>query len=178
MGDFLFNFTEWLRSTFLVDFALWISDSSLSLWIVTHFWAIPIFQVIHILSIAAGFGALLMMSLRIFGMAGGGRTIHQTTERFLPWMWWALVFLTISGLLMIVGEPVRELINPIFWFKMATIVVMLAVSIGFMNAVRTKAHAGGVDWTASAGTKTGAFVLIVLWLIIMAGGRWIAYAPV
>ena len=178
MGEILFQFTEWLRGTFLVDFALWISDTSLSLWIVTHFWAIPIFQVIHILSIAAGFGALLMMSLRIFGMAGGGRTIHETSDRFLPWMWWAMVFLAISGLLMIVGEPVRELINPIFWIKMATIVVMLAVSILFMNSVRAKAHAGGVDWVASGGTKTGALVLIVLWLLIMAGGRWIAYAPV
>ena len=178
MGDFLFNFTEWLRSTFLVDFALWISDSSLSLWIVTHFWAIPIFQVIHILSIAAGFGALLMMSLRIFGMAGGGRTIQQTTDRFLPWMWWAMVMLAISGLFMIVGEPIRELINPIFWIKMVLIIVMVAVSIVFMNSVRRKATAHGDAWVASSGTRTGAFALLVLWMLIMAGGRWIAYAPV
>jgi hypothetical protein len=26
--------------------------------------------------------------------------------------------------------------------------------------------------------KAGAFALIILWCLVMAGGRWIAYAPV
>lgn len=178
MGDLLFNFTEWLRETFLVDWALAISDSALSLWIVTHFWAIPIFQVLHIVSIAAAFGATLMMSLRIFNFAGNGQTINQTVSRYVPWMWWGVVALICSGILMIIGEPVRELINPIFWIKMVLVVVLILVSIAFQKHVAARAAGHGPEWRATGGTKVSAFLILVLWCLVMAGGRWIAYAPV
>ena len=58
MGDMLYNFTEWLRSTQLTELSLWIADTGLSNLIVTNFWAIPIIQVFHILSLAAAFGAV------------------------------------------------------------------------------------------------------------------------
>lgn len=178
MGDLLYSFTEWLRSTFLVELALWISDTTLSSWIVTNFWAIPIFQIIHILSMSAAFGAALMMSLRIFELAGGARTVPEVGDRYLPWLWWGLVALIISGLLMIVGEPVRELINPIFWIKMAMVILLILLSIAFQKAVARRAAPGGPGWRASGGVRTGAFLLLILWCLIMAGGRWIAYAPV
>ena len=178
MGDLLFNFTEWLRSTFLVELALWISDTSLSLWIVTHFWAIPIFQVMHIFAIAAAFGAALMMSLRLFGIAGGARTVPEVGKRFFPWLWWGLLALVVSGLLMIVGEPVRELINPIFWIKMVMVISLTVLTIIFQKAVVRRAETAGANWRASGGVQVSAFLLLILWCLIMAGGRWIAYAPV
>src|SRR5690606_10921232 len=52
MGDLLYNFTDWLRETPLTELALWISDTSLCLWIVSNFWVLPVIQVVHILAIA------------------------------------------------------------------------------------------------------------------------------
>jgi hypothetical protein len=178
MGDLLFEFTEWIRSTFMVEWALAISDWPLSMWIVTHFWAIPIFQVTHILAMAAAFGAVLMMSLRIWGVAGGSYTVPQAAERYIPWMWWGLLVLLLSGLLMIVGEPVRELINPIFWIKMTGVIVLVLLSIAYHRRITRRATGRGPEWVATGGERIGAFGLVVLWMLIMAGGRWIAYAPV
>ncbi|MXO58914.1 hypothetical protein GRI89_05100 [Altererythrobacter salegens] len=175
MSDLLFNFTEWLRTTFLVDFSLWISDTSLSMWLVTHFWAIPIMQVVHILSIAAAFGAILMINLRIFGMAGMDRTFAETERRYTRWIWWALLTLVISGLGMITAEPIRELINPIFWIKMILVIVAILTSLWFHRGVMTKLSTGGA---ITSGTKGGAVFIIILWCVIMLCGRWIAYAPV
>ena len=178
LGDTLFAFTEWLRTTPLVDFAIWISNTSASLWIGTHFWAIPIMQVIHIISIAAAFGAVLMINFRILGWNGRTSTMAQTVGRYLPWIWWSLVFLLLSGLGMIIGEPVRELINPVFWIKMALIVVMILLSIGFQTSVRRNM----ARWEARADglvlMRVGAIGIILLWCAIMVCGRWIAYAPV
>jgi len=81
MTELLYQFTEWLRTTQLVELALNISDTSLSGWIVTHFWAIPIFQCTHILAIAASFGSILMINARILGLNQEGRTVAQTTNR-------------------------------------------------------------------------------------------------
>ena len=177
LSDILFSFTEWLRTTPLVDLAIWISNTRLSLTIGTHFWVIPILQTVHILSIAASFGSILMINFRLLGLNGSTRTVVQTVDRYQPWIWWALLLLVVTGLGMIVGEPVRELINPVFWIKMVLVVVAVLVSLGFQRSVRRDA----ARWEAAGGAmavKLGSVGIILLWCAIMVAGRWIAYAPV
>lgn len=178
IGDLLFHFTEWLRTTPINDFSLWISNTALSLWIGAHFWAIPILQVIHILSISAAFGSVLMINLRILGLVGGTRTMTQTVRRFLPWTWWALLFLILTGIGMIIGEPVRELVNPVFWIKMGLIIAMVLISIGFQATVRRNIATWEVTHDGRVTVRIGAVFIILLWCAIMVAGRWIAYAPV
>lgn len=176
--DLLFAFTEWLRTTWLVDFSLWLSDTSFSLWIQTHFWAIPTIQSVHILSIGALFGSALMLNLRLLGAVGTSRSVAQTARRFVPWIWWALVVLLVSGTLLIIGEPIRELINPIFWIKMALIIVAVAATLLFQGAVGRRAANWDSERNGRGGMRLGAVLLIILWCAVMFGGRWIAYAPV
>jgi hypothetical protein len=175
MMDLLYQFTEWLRTTQLVELTLWLSDTSLSLWLQTHFWAIPILQCIHILAIATAFGSILMVSLRIFGFAGTDRTMAETEQRYMRWIWWSLVTLVVSGSLLVISEPIRDLINPIFWLKMGGVIVAVLVSVWFHGRVVRRLSAGG---EAGAVIKTSAVLIIILWCFIMLGGRWIAYAPV
>ena len=174
MGDLLYSFTEWLRSTQLTEFALWISDSPLTLWIATHFWVLPIIQVFHILAISASFASILMINARMFGIAGSS-SMADTANRYIRVLWWALVVLLLTGLLMIITEPIRELINPIFWIKMVLVVFGVLITIWFHKGV-LKHVAAGRDIVATD-KATGAF-LVVLWMVIMLCGRWIAYAPV
>lgn len=175
MMDMLYQFTEWLRTTPLVELSLWISDTWLCQWIGSNFWAIPILQVFHILSIAAAFGAIVMINLRIFGLAGTDRTFAETERRYVRWIWWALLVLLISGLGMIIGEPIRELINPIFWIKMVLVIFAIFVSLSFHGRVMKRLAGGG---EVGGGIKAAALSIIVLWCVIMLCGRWIAYAPV
>lgn len=171
MDDLLFSFTEWLRSTPLNDLALGISESGMTMWIGEHFWAIPIFQVIHILAISASFAAVLMMNLRVYGLAGHA-TLAETSQRYSKVLWWALAFLIFSGFLMIIGEPIRELVNPYFWIKMTLIVVGIVVAVLFAKSLGRQAESVG------GGVRSAGLLLVVLWLMIMWCGRWIAYAPV
>jgi len=175
MGDLLYNLTEWLRTTPLVELSLWISDTSLSMWIVTHFWAIPIIQCFHILALAASFGAVLMINLRIFNLAGTDRTLAETERRYVKWIWWALLVMLLSGIGLIIGEPTRELINPVFWIKMVLVIGAVFVSLAFHGKVMRRLAAGG---TVTAGIKAAAIFIIILWCVIILCGRWIAYAPV
>ena len=174
MDDLLFSFTEWLRSTQLTELALWISDTGASMWIVTHFWAIPIIQVIHILAISASFASILMINARMFGIAGSS-SMAETANRYIRVLSWALVVLILSGIGMIIGEPVRELINPYFWVKMGLVVFGILLTIWFHRGV-LKHVAAGRDIVAT--DKATAVFLVILWMVIMYCGRFIAYAPV
>ena len=173
MGDLLFNFTEWLRNTPLNDLALAISESAPTMWIGEHFWAIPIFQIIHIMAISASFASVLMINARMLHLAGSS-TLEETTARYLRVIWWSLLVLVLSGILMIIGEPIREFINGVFWVKMALVVTAILFTIWFHKST-AKRFAGTVE--ASAGAKLAGVVLVILWCMIMTGGRWIAYNP-
>jgi hypothetical protein len=178
IGDTLYAFTEWLRATQLTEFSLWLSGTSFSLWLQTHFWVIPTVQSFHILAIAALFGSALMLDMRIFGLAGGSRNLTQLSRRYEPWIWWAFLVLLISGALLAIAEPVREFINPIFWIKMGLLPVAVVLNLAFYAGVRRRAAGWDENGAPHAAIRTCAILLIVLWWAIMFCGRWIAYAPV
>jgi len=178
MGDLLFEITDWMRGTVLLDWAFWMQETGFSLFMVENFWNVPIAQAIHLLSIGAAFGATLMMVLRVNGKAGAGLTIAQSAARFAPWVRWGLLVIVLSGLAMIMAEPVRNMINAVFWIKMIALIVMVLISLGYIRSVSAQAQAAGSGWVASAGAKSTGVLILLLWCLIMVCGRWIAYVPV
>ena len=177
ISDQLYSLTEWLRTTPVVDLALWVSRQPLSLVMGTKFLTIPLLQTIHIVSIATAFGAVLMMNLRVLGVAGAGRPLSWSTRRYVPWVWGALLALLLTGSGLVIAEPVRELVNPIFWIKMTLIVALILLSLGFQAALGRF----GERWEDISGgpvaARIGAVSLLLLWCGVIVAGRWIAYAP-
>lgn len=174
MGDLLFEMSQWLYTTPLNEFAQAVSESRLSEWILSWFWTIPVMQTFHILAISATLVAILMLNLRVFGLVGHA-TLGETAERYNRVFWWALVVVIVSGVSMLFGDTVRNLLNSIFWIKMALIVFGLILAIGYSNALRRQV-VGGPD-LAAGGVKAAGIFLIILWCVIILAGRWIAYAP-
>lgn len=177
MGDFLYELTDRLRSTALVDFSLAVSEWPFSQWVVSQFWAIPILQMVHIFAIAGSFAAVLMLNMRIFHLAGHA-SLAETAERYTRVLWWSLGFVILSGVLMLFGDTVRNLINSVFWIKMILVVIGIIIAITFANRLgRQYRTTMGDTEVVSGGIKATAIFLVLLWCAIMFAGRWIAYAP-
>lgn len=173
MVELLHRFAEWLRTTPVVDLARWLSDTPSSRWIVTRFWAIPILQVVHILAIAGSFAAVLMIALAVHGRAGHAAPA-EIVRRYTRWLWASLAVQLLSGAAMVVGEPMLELTNPIFWIKMALVACAILVALRFTGGLRRALAGGGA---VGGGARATAGLLVLLWCAIMFAGRWIAYAP-
>ena len=159
----------------LQHFAVWLSDTPISLFIQNVLWIIPAVQTVHILAIAAVLSSVVMIDMRIFGLIGRGATMTETAGRYVPWIWWSLLVLAVTGITLITGEPVRSLTNPAFQIKMALLVVAMAVTIVFQLTLRR--NAGLLDASArSAGlVRAAALATLLLWFAIAVAGRWIAY---
>ena len=159
----------------MLDFAQWLAQTRISLAIQTNLWVIPAIQSIHIAAIGIVLSSVFMVDLRIFGWAGTDETLGQTTRRFAPWLWSALGVLFVTGVLMVVGEPVRELFSLSFWLKMSLIVVGAALAAGFQLMLRRNER----DWEESFASrwtiKCLAMVTFVVWCSIVVLGRLIAY---
>jgi uncharacterized membrane protein SirB2 len=178
IGDSLFALTEWIRTTPIVEVSLWVSEQPLCLWLQENFFAIPAFQTLHILSIAILFGSVLMINMRVLGLAGLSRSMSQTLARYQPWLRGGLLALIMTGITLLISEPVRNGVNPIFWIKMLLLLAAVLTSLWFHGRVRARLAQWNDSAGASGALRLGAFLTIILWCAVMAGGRWIAYAPV
>jgi len=177
IADFMVALSHWIQtSTPLPTFSLWLQKQWYSDIIAKTRFAIPLLQTIHTLAVAILLTSVLMITLRVFMVAGKGRTLAQTLHRFVPWVWWCLLVLVITGSLLALGEPPRDLQNPAFWTKMVFVPTAVLITLGIQGSL----FKNTASWEAAA-THRGivsqvvAVLFIGLWLLIMGLGRWIAY---
>ena len=166
-----------LRNSPLTPFALAIQKTPASVFADSHKWFVPAFQVVHILAISMLFGSAMMINMRIFMRAGRNQSMAQVARRYVPWIWWGLLVLLLTGIGLTFSDPIRELTNPFFWTKMVLIVVAASVTLIFQSSVSRNTALWEMTDGQRIGLRIGAASGIVLWCVIMVLGRWIAYAP-
>lgn len=132
-------------------------------------WLIPLIQSAHIFTLAIVFTSAAIVDLRLIGLTGRGQTLHRLTTRFLPPVAWGVLVLLLTGLLLMVAEPKRAILNPYFQLKMAALVLVSAMTM----AIARMADRG----EGGAMAKPIAIASLGLWLVIIVLGRWIAYGP-
>ncbi len=135
----------------------------------------PIIQTVHILAIAAVMGSIVFINLRILGVAVPSQRLTEMIQRLLPWTWWALLMLAISGVVFIIARPDKYFFNPVFGIKFS----LLAPAVVFAWIIHRKNTLEPGYWEVSAlrrgSARAIAAVSMILWLGVMMAGRWIAY---
>jgi uncharacterized membrane protein len=157
------------------DFAAWLASTSLSSTIAENLWVIPLVQSIHIVAIAIAFVSLFVIVLRIWGWAGRDISLTATARRFAPWLWAALAVLAVTGVLMVIGEPARELVSFSFWAKMILLAIGIAAVGGFQIHLAHRGGAGEEALTALPATKALAGLTLLVWIGVIFMGRLIAW---
>ena len=158
----------------MIDFATWLSGTSLSLSIQNELWVIPTLQSIHIIAIAAVVSSVLFINLRLLRVADRNHSVLETVQRFLPWLWTGLIILFLTGATLVVGEPLRELSSVPFWIKMALIVCGIILTTWFQRSLSTE-YAAWDAGRSSGRIRMFAIANLVIWVAIIVAGRLIAY---
>lgn len=153
----------------------WIDQTTLSQSIQAAGWVVPTVQTIHILAIAVVASSALMLDLRLIGVFWSNRPMQAVTSRFLPMVWWPLLILLATGIIMITAEPARSLKNPAFQLKMLLLIAALIVTSLFQFLHRRDAAFGESNSNTRTTSVAIAVASILLWSSIIFAGRWIAY---
>jgi putative copper export protein len=160
----------------LNQFATWLSTTSPSVFLQVHNkWMIPTIQSIHIVGIGIVLGSVFMMDLRILGWAGMDQTLRQTVSRFAPWLTGALCLMLATGILMVIGEPVRELVSFSFWLKMFFVAVGTGIAAVFQITLRKHEQQWEQTLVNRRSIKLLAILTFLIWVCIIVLGRLIAY---
>lgn len=157
----------------LTDFG----QTPLALAMATSPWVVPTMQSIHIVAIATIFMSILIIAMRVLGKAWGGQSLRETLDRFAPWAWAALAALVATGLVLIIAEPVRELMAISFWVKMALLAIAIIISVRFIRLVKTDPQYASPEVAANSSLRRNAVVTMAIWVAIIFMGRFIAYDP-
>jgi hypothetical protein len=154
---------------------VWIDATPLSQWMQVTNWVVPTVQTVHILAIAVIASSAFMIDLRLIGLFWADRPMKAVSSRFLPLVWWPLLILFVTGLIMMISEPARSLKNPAFQLKMALLIAAVVVTGLFQFLQRRNAKFGDLRKGPRAAAISVAIVSMLLWASIVFAGRWIAY---
>jgi hypothetical protein len=156
----------------LTPFTTWLAATPVSIGIGEVHWITPGVQCVHILAVAVTMSAILMMDLRLLGVFGDIDGVKAFSKRYLPWVWWALLVLLLSGSVLIVGEPRRSLQNPTFVLKMSLLIA--AAVLTTLTQIPLARDEG--FWADRKGLgRVLAVASLAAWVAIVICGRWIAY---
>jgi hypothetical protein len=118
-----------------------------------------IIRLTHVLSMAAFFGGILLLDLRLIGWRAAV-PLRAFTEPVLPWLYATFGVTVVTGVLLFLFDPVHVGTHAYFAPKLLLIALGLANAAWFHRTsyLRTLAAQGGLPWTARlAGAVSLAF---------------------
>ena len=146
----------------------WGEASWLGQLVRTSVWMFPVIEAVHLLGLSMLGGLMLIVDLRMLGIALRDQPIAILARGVQPWIVRSVLLMLATGFLLFISEAVKCYHNPAFWVKMTT----LPVAIAFTFMVRQRfASRDGVTtgWRSRVVAKTS----IALWSTVSVGGRWI-----
>jgi hypothetical protein len=157
------------------QFCDWLSRTNVSVAFQSANWFVPLVQTVHIIAIAILLTSVYVVSFRLMGLTRGTQALATLTAKLTPWIWTALGVLLVSGTLLTITEPARELLNWAFRVKM---LLVLALA-GTLRVVQLRMRQNPEYWTESPARRHAAraigIVSVIVGASIVTAGRWIAY---
>ncbi len=153
-------------------FLAFIEDSDLSTWIRGEsMLAFPTIITLHTICMGFLAGASSAIDLRILGAARG---IPLASLRpFYPPMWLAFAVNAVTGVLMVIGYPTKQLTNPLFYIKLS--LVALGVWLVYRIGTEMLRAAEPGEKTITARAKWLAAASLAGWVSLIVAGRLLEY---
>jgi hypothetical protein len=138
-------------------------------------WGYPILETAHVASIVAFAGLVIMMDLRLVGLAFTHAPLTQIQRRLFPWQMAALVPSTATGVLLCLIDPLRYYGNVFFGVKLALLAVAAVNAATFHFRTYRTAEGQEDDPRVAAPAQLAGAVSLLLWCAVIVSGRLIAF---
>ena len=151
----------------------WIETTWLGMKMREVFWLFPTMETLHFMGLCVMFGALLVIDLRVLGVA---RFINmQAAMKFIPVAIYAFAVNLLTGIAFLCADPFRYFPNIGFQWKMALIFIagLNALWFWFGEHKELSKLADGED--ADFRAKVIALLSILIWVAVIICGRMIPY---
>ena len=135
----------------------------------------PLVESVHVLSICLVVGSILVVDLRLLGLASINRPVSRVANGILPLTWSAFAVAVASGSLLFISNATKYLENGYF---VAKILLILAAGLNMVifHAISARNQP---QWDNKARlplpARLAGGLSILLWISVVACGRWIGF---
>ncbi len=152
----------------------WIGELPISAHIGETWW-FPLLESVHVLASTFLVGSILMVDLRLLGLASRDQPVGRLAREVLPWTRGACVLAILAGIGMFITQPARYMDNRAFQVKLG-LLVLAGVN---MLVFHLRTFRGVVQWDTASETPVAARLAgacsIALWIGVLLAGRWIGH---
>ena len=156
-----------------MNFLASIEQSGFSTWIreSPSVWAYPTILFLHTVGLGFLVGASMAIDLRVLGFSP--QLPLEPMKRFVPVMWFGFWVNAASGVLLVMIDATKMLVNPLFYIKMG----FIALAVINMMLIRRRVFRDPAIGRAPLGgfARMLAVMSIVLWAGAITAGRLMAY---
>jgi hypothetical protein len=135
----------------------------------------PLIESVHVLSICLVVGSILVVDLRLLGLASVNRSVSRVTSGILPLTWSAFALAVTSGSLLFISNATKYLANGYFDAKLV-LICAAGLNMAIFHAISAKDQPRWENKVVPPlPARLAGGLSIVLWISVVACGRWIGF---
>ena len=159
----------------MLSFLTWLQATHLAAHIRESLFIFPLLEAIHVVGLSLVVGTIMVIDLRLLGLASSERSFARMAADILKWTWAAFLVTAATGALMFMTNAVVYANNTAFRVKVALLVLAGLNTLVFeLTAARTVQR-----WDRSSSAppvaKAVATMSLALWIAVIVAGRIIGF---
>ncbi|MGA3158743.1 MAG: DUF6644 family protein [Steroidobacteraceae bacterium] len=139
-------------------------------------WLFPIIEIVHVCALSLVVGSILMMDLRLLGLASRHNAVSRLSSEMLPWTWTAFALAALSGSLLFMSRAEVYWFNVQFRCKFALIVLAGINMLVFHLGIYRRVAGWDNQLPPPKAARAAGGLSILLWIGVVFFGRWIGFA--
>jgi hypothetical protein len=161
---------------YLAELVKWLDHSALNRFIAESGWSFQLGLILHLISITVVFGMILVVDLRLMGLASRSTPVTDMLRVALPWTWWGFAGAVLSGAFLFMAQPEKYFGNIAFQMKFLLMTIAGLNMLVFHFITYRKVADWDRDTPVPLAGKLAGLVSLGCWTAAVAYGRWTAYS--
>lgn len=135
----------------------------------------PLIESVHVIGLTMVFGTILLIDLRLLGLASTERPFTAVAADVLRWTWLAFAVTATTGALMFITNASTYYHSAYFRAKMTLLALSGLNMLVFELTAGRSVHTWDRDTKAPAAGRAVAVLSLVMWIGVIVLGRWVGF---
>ena len=158
------------------SFFEWLESWPVSVGLRESSWMFPAFESVHVIAITLVVGSVMIVDLRVLGLASRSERVTELSQAILPWTWGAFAVALVSGFCMFAAKADAYFGNTSFQIKMLLMAAAFVNMLMFHFIPYRSVHSWDEGASAPPLARLACGVSLTLWVFIVLMGRWIGFS--
>jgi hypothetical protein len=141
----------------------------------TNYYLFPALECVHVICITLVVGSIFIVDLRLLGVTSSKKPVTELATEILPWTWGLFAMAFVAGSFLFMSKAPTYFASTPFRLKMLFMLLAgINMAVFHLFTFKSVEH-----WDRDAptlfGAKAAGALSMVLWVAVLACGRWIGY---